>query len=512
MSRGVSNGRSIILLAAALFGLLFMVDIYLRSKPEHGIADFMASIALITPSILENIIATIITFLALIFYFRQHYTFNFEKEKAPVKETGAELTTVEISDFVSTIDMSTVLSVYVVSITGDSTVKSLCNVLRRTGRKINRDNFRIEVLLRSDSSSDSKRIMNRKVAYDNLRVLQNAVNNLQFEVRHYSSVSPLRCVIMEHTDHKYSAFLSFYDWHESVSMSIRESATNNSIILRCVDCSNQFLSVYMSWFRHLWGNHKAHTLIFDFDDTLFKTTHAQVTGWVKAIMKCVNANIIQKSELNGEIASVVNDEVALTKKMTEVFLDEQQENKIINRIFSSPPGASNLDIMKAERIKIREEETIMHAVQIVEIAGQVRDLSREYQLVIVSATSERVINEVLKSNSLDGVFSYVFGKEASHNWYNVEGKTPTFIRVSNMIGVPLDRMIFVGDSDADYRSAKQLGLWFVECRINAKDHGRKTLVKSRAPDEDEYIVGSGKNQGLLAVISRIEGQMQQLNL
>jgi FMN phosphatase YigB (HAD superfamily) len=69
----------------------------------------------------------------------------------------------------------------------------------------------------------------------------------------------------------------------------------------------------------------------------------------------------------------------------------------------------------------------------------------------------------------------------------MENKTQQFLRVSNMTGVPLERMVFIGDSDAHYRSPAQLGIHFVENRYNAIRHDVGSLVKSLDPEGRPFL-------------------------
>jgi hypothetical protein len=73
---------------------------------------------------------------------------------------------------------------------------------------------------------------------------------------------------------------------------------------------------------------------------------------------------------------------------------------------------------------------------------------------------------------------------------------------------PLERMVFVGDSDADRKSAVQLGLRFLENRYNAMRHNIKSLIRSLDPEGHPFLTGRAGE--LLSAINDIESKIKQL--
>ena len=521
------KGRFVVIIS--LLGFLLAVDVLLRVVGAVLLepSPFWAGAISIVPNVLDNIIAGFVAFVAVAWYYGGQPLSASDKRAAVPEEAlrslgkkidtlttairpsgGPGWTNSGIDEFVSQVDLSTVSRICVVAITGDVTVKRLCDGLDRArGRGKAPSSLRLEVLLRADNSSDSKRVAKRDEAYAALRGLRTVLQGTSFEIRDYSSVSPLHGILMEHSDQSFSAYMGFYDWKKS-ELSTRESANPNVLVYMKAQPDESPLDMFLSWFGHYWGKHQVHTLIFDFDDTLFQTTSAQVKGWVSAITKSLQNGLISVEDLQCDVVRPAESEAALTEKMTAIFLDEQQEKSIFDRIFQKArmPSAERLSAIRSIRQGVRDVETEKSATPIPDVAGHVRNLTADYQLVIISATSERTIYSVLRANELD-VFPYVFGKEATHTWTNIEGKSPAFVRAANMIGVPFSRMVFVGDSDADFRTAKQLGLKFIESRFNAARYDRETLVSSREQGDELYVVGGPEKANLRAVIARIEGAM-----
>jgi hypothetical protein len=50
------------------------------------------------------------------------------------------------------------------------------------------------------------------------------------------------------------------------------------------------------------------------------------------------------------------------------------------------------------------------------------------------------------------------------------------IKLSKLVGIGLDRMVFIGDNDSDYRSARQIQVNFIECRVVANEEGINSMV------------------------------------
>jgi phosphoglycolate phosphatase-like HAD superfamily hydrolase len=109
------------------------------------------------------------------------------------------------------------------------------------------------------------------------------------------------------------------------------------------------------------------------------------------------------------------------------------------------------------------------------------------------------------------LFAYIIGRDVpSQKWRQMENKTQQFLRVSNMTGVPLERMVFIGDSNADYRSADQLGLHFIENRHNAirLQLPRQSLIESLDPDGRLFI--TGKAGDLSNVLAEMERKVESM--
>ena len=222
-----------------------------------------------------------------------------------------------------------------------------------------------------------------------------------------------------------------------------------------------------------------------------------------ALRTVVESGLIDPAMIVQEVRDALPDPDRLHDVLTAISLWEQQESNVIRRLFPVQLNDERLETLRAIRLKARDAATVEQAVPFHALTQHLARLQEEYQLVIVSATAEQSIRKVLNKHDLN-FFSYIFGKEALHGWKDIEGKTPTFVRASNMLGVPLERMAFVGDSEADFRAARQLGLKFIESRLNARSFGRESLIRSRAAGDDAFIVDTDVRNTLPAAIDEVE--------
>jgi phosphoglycolate phosphatase-like HAD superfamily hydrolase len=412
----------------------------------------------------------------------------------------------EINTFIQAANMDDVVRVRVITHTGGVTLHAVLAALERSRPK---EPAPLHVLMRSPELSDLGRAQAIRRSLLSLREFSGGTKNYQVEARIYASPPLLRCVILEHQGGQYSAYLSFYDWPLAKGLNQRGEANRSTVQHIRVGAADLLLDTFLSWFAHLWGKHRIHTLLFDFDDTLFLTTECQVEAWVEALQSAIDGKTFVRSDLAADIRRVIDRRADLTERMTEIFIKRQQEDEILRSLFKELPALNKLDMLRRHRVRVREELTAQRAIPIWEIIEDIRTLSADYQLAIVSATSEILVRQVLERHGLGDLFAYIIGREVPrHPWLAMENKTQQFLRISNITGIPLERMVFVGDSNADHKSAAQLGLRFLENRHNAARYGVKSLIKSLDPEGHPFI--TGRPGELVAAINDIETKITRL--
>jgi phosphoglycolate phosphatase-like HAD superfamily hydrolase len=430
-----------------------------------------------------------------------------QKPVEPPPKIGASLAPYErdYRTFLSESDFSRIKKILVIANTGEVTVKNLREWLIRHSSVIHADGtIHLHLLLRSPHISDKKRAESIERTTEDILTFATTESRFAVQVRHYASVCPLRATLLEHTDQTYSGYLSFVDWGPGPSLNQRDTAHEHAFQRRNVTANDPFLSVFLSWFRHFWGINFIHTLIFDFDDTLVLTTAAQVHGWIRAIERALETGRLAPNQLKDNARNALEEGCA-EKVFADIFLEEQEEDRILAQLVNTRLSSDVFEFIRDERTKAREKETVRTAELIPNVARELSILSKRYQLVIVSATRDGLIRQVLRDQQLSGLFPYIFGRDSPlRTWSSVEKKAQNFIKISTMLGVPLERMVFVGDSDADFRAASQLGMPFIENGFNAARYERRSLIRQSMPRGLWRLSADARPGDLAALIGQIE--------
>jgi phosphoglycolate phosphatase-like HAD superfamily hydrolase len=421
-----------------------------------------------------------------------------------------------IDEFIG--NLRDVRMINVIAITGKSTISHLVAALARHPKAFKND-IEWRVLLRSPFSADTNRDVDRAKTIERMRAFVKANRNFNLTVRYYSSAFPLAGIICEHPSDKFSGYLTSYDW---LGPNERETASANAerVYNRRLDHEDNgenedkgasLLAMYRSWFEHFWGKHTLHTIMVDFDDTIAITMPAQVEGWAEAITQCVKSKLIKPSDLRGRLGPVArseNQRERLKYLVQRTFLNMQEEPNILQAIFRKTLPDNQLNFFRRCRVKKRNEQTLKFAKPIVPVVNDLVALSKDYQIVVVSATIETLIEKVLAQTELKVPF-IIGNKAAKHEWErSIETNAQQFIRVSNMLGVPLDRMVFIGDSNADFRAATQLGIHFIENRHNAILHQIPGGSRIKNASAVKYHISGTDDGELLTAIGKIENEIR----
>ena len=416
------------------------------------------------------------------------------------------LARMELSDFVSHLDLSQVKTIRIIAATGESTVKHVLQFLQDAGEQPKNGNVQIQVLLTEAYMTDAGRRPGLIVTKQLIEKFGMRNSAFSIELRPYAAPATFRGVIVEHGDGDFSAFLSYYFWGRREGELERKSQHNaNGFGLHKQKSLHPWLDVYFSWFRHFWGKSFINTIIFDFDDTIILTTNAQVLGWIKAIRSAIASGLLERSDLAVGFREMLDNDVTATKSVEAIFLGQQSEAEIFQAIILGAVSKEQQTFIREERNKVRAELT-KNSPLIVDVVNDIKKLQGQYRFVIVSAASEQMVRDTLHFKEVE-LFSHIFGRNSERHdpvWREVRTKSRMFLRLSAMLGIPLDRMVFVGDSDADYQAANQVDLSYIENQCNAIDYGMpgNTLIKEPNANRDTI---TGKKPGeLIKIIKEIE--------
>lgn len=372
--------------------------------------------------------------------------------------------------FFDTLDISELSEMFIIAHTGRKLIERLIRKIELYVETEKFNSISIKILLKSPNSETQERSAQIIDTISKLNGLRSKGVNIDF--RYYESLPFYRCVLCVLKNAEKKSMISNYIWlPQFKTMAFNYNFENGQ------NESGIYFDLAKSWFDHYWGNNEIHTLVFDFDDTVVKTFDIQVEAWCQTIMMLLGNNELDLYYCSAEINSHINDYYKLQLYVAKVFEEHQMAPRIFQQLFPLLDNERMKQRIEEIRFNERKKLTIEHAGLIENVDKTLRKLKQKYQLVIISATSETLIKEILQKHNIADCFSMILGKHGPKpDWENIYDKANLMIKLSKLVGIGLDRMAFIGDNDSDYRSARQIQVNFIECRVVANEEGINSMV------------------------------------
>lgn len=429
--------------------LIRKVDLYL------GLGSAALGVALAVKSG-EVLLAIIICFLVLaliftprIIYYVTHRKFKFE----------------EISErvFLDKLEMEDVRRISVLCHTGRITYDEIFTRLEALIKGRRKCPEEIRVLIRDplvEGLYRSSLIRNSVAKASDLR--RKGVN---IDVRFYESVPSVRGTVCElHTKQRVS-YVSSYYWPDGTSSKASDVAY---VIRDSEDSKHPLANVLESWFDRYWGKGDLHTVVFDFDDTLVSTLEIQLAAWWQVIRGYLASKQLKENDLSTPLKESLGNDKSYKNVIRESFVKKQLADEIIKDLIPNVDEGTAKDINRA-RSEIRAELMRKSNAKLFDgVEKKLEKLHVHYNFAIITATDEEVVGDYLREHKLDHYFPVILGKHdpllKSEQEYPYS-KTALLMKFSKMLGVPLNRVVYIGDRSTDYLAAQQLGIPFVEARL-----------------------------------------------
>lgn len=361
-----------------------------------------------------------------------------------------------------------VKSVKAVLHTGQVSVRALGKVLNAT----NVASSRVRVLVRTPGYEDYWRSNAIRRSVDDIR-------DFGFGYTFYSAPPFVHGFLIEYEDGSHDHFYSFYLHTDSGRTQIDDAA-----YVDIGRSKGSFYKVFTSWFEYHWGksNRKVHTIVFDFDDTIADTGFIQVEAWSEALKQLPTQ---RKALLVDDVSKALKDDT-LFDLVRARFERHQTASEIVDSLFQTELDSDTATAAKGELQKARMEIRVRNtsdARLFPAVRRVIPELAKNYYLAIVSATDENLIRDYLRKQGVLEYFGYVYGKFAPYeNWSeSIATKSQNLIKMSSILGVPLNRLAFIGDSNSDFVASQQIGVKFVEARIDKHRLGSASLIHGTTP-------------------------------
>jgi len=358
----------------------------------------------------------------------------------------------------------------------------------------------IKALLKSPYSETYER--SEQIKESVKRILSLKTNKILSEVRHYESMPVYGGYIVMDNNKIIAGKLYQYQW-----LPMQKTKASSEIIElnELTDPNQQAIKSAMNWFKHHWGTFNLHTLLFDFDDTLVTSFSIQVEAWWQTVIKLYAEGTLKKEMLHEDIASVIDNWELTHQCIRNIFITHQMAPAILKAIITNS-AQSNSELVSRiieTRYEIRYALSIEKASLLPGVEENIKLLSKNFQLIIVSATSELLIKAILEKHQLVGYFSMILGKnDPAPALDMVNSKTGLILKIAQLTGIGCDRMLFIGDNNHDYSAAKQAKVKFIESGVMAQIEGYKSLIKAN-DDESKLLISDYKENKLYQMIMDI---------
>jgi len=462
--------------ASLLIFLIVFIFYFRRNQLKNILKDHAESIAAKSRLELQKIQNNLDTRLDKL------TSLNETLDLSPFQEISSE-------KFCNQIDFNDISSIDIFAHTGAALMEPLFSYLEESEEKRNKlKQIQIRILLRNPKAEIGKRSLRINQTVERIRDYQKKGFN-HLLLHFYEDLPTFRSIICTHKNNQESnrrAFLSFYYFPAINNISrkypralqVDESKTG----------THHLLEIYRSWFNYFWGKNKSqeqqiHTIILDFDDTIVQSHDIQVEAWLDLIQEAQSRYRLKPTDFNEKIRDSLQNPDQLRKKVKTIFFLKQDAKLIFPEIFS-PLDADLTDVLQQRRFELREKKVKEESHRLPlfsHFLEAIVQLADKYNLIIVSATDESMITHYLSNlrlpaktsaqkENLYELFRYVFGKkEPTFDWNNMKRKSQLIIKIINILGIPLERMVYVGDNNGDFIASRDIGIRFVEARLFAKE-------------------------------------------
>lgn len=341
------------------------------------------------------------------------------------------------------------------------------------------------------------------------------------DIRFYDALPSIRGIICEFENGKRTSFVSTYAWqkdwqtaetpNETLSLQKQKKpaaekshALDHAIIVEDTKGNPApVVKMLESWFDHYWGSDEIHTVVFDFDDTLVFSTDIQVDALADAIWESVEKKLIPAQAWVEPSLYAGIDKEGLRNLLAEKFAFSKDINGILAAVLPHADSTTLAQLM--ERREERRYAYLDKAELLPGVDKAVQRLGNKYCLAIITLADETRIRKFMQDRGLKDHFAVVLGKKdpvPTRATRIHRRKVYLLPKLSQLLGIPLDRMVYVGDSDDDEQSALELGVDFIRARtadIQSGDSGRS----SHGPILPPYVLSSYNDlDDILAAISK----------
>lgn len=352
-------------------------------------------------------------------------------------------------------------------------------------------NIDIKILIKNPYSETTDRFEQIDNYLQSFLNEMNRYPNSNIDYRFYNGAPYFHTILCKYKNgNQYKSYISYYKWNKHRTVACK----TGTVIDRS---ETELFLVAKSLFEHLFSKKNLHTIVFDLDDTIIDSYNSQIRSW-KFLLESILDDSNELHYLREKI-KLNKAEDLYEQYIEKMFLETTDTDERIDYIFDNLTH-NERETIKKIRFNKREELTIDEANLFLECRKTLTKLSKTYNLVIISATSENLVKKVLDKYDLNSYFSFYLGIRDNQveSFDKAENKTPHLIKTSNLLGIPFERIAFIGDSQTDFKAAKQLNIKFIAANMVAtrlRQHPSSFITGHNGLSFNSY-----KNDSLLNII------------
>lgn len=374
--------------------------------------------------------------------------------------------------------------------TGKSIFSALENFARLRGDVGLRNAVHVHLLLRDEGVETPKRREQIAIARRTIRRLNDEYSWLHVEIRFYSAIQTLRGAIVELTGGEKSIYCSAYQWAlpnptklgYGDPYPIKTSAVKWATVTDFDSNKEEitgFPGLLENWFDYYWGTGLIHTVAFDFDDTLIDTYKEKIEAWIAAIaqtLKKFGGDHFRKEFLS-EYPSQPKEQFNYLKAIVDMY---PGKGEILLQVLEQDTPPRVFKFLDEARSSFREgalfpknkTKEVLTAHVAKKLFPGVRPALeslawRGYSLAVASLTDEERIEKALEIANIPCINTIVGSAEYRNRElpdYLAE-KVYLLRKIANLAGVPVSRVLYIGDHHRDEHAANEVGASFVHARL-----------------------------------------------
>lgn len=354
------------------------------------------------------------------------------------------------------------------------------------------DSVHAHLLLRDEGVETSKRRDQITTAIKIIKRLNDQYEWLYIEFRFYSAIQTLRGAIVELDNGTKSTYFSAYHWHlpdpgmigHAMSHPIKTKAVKwSSIITK--ECQekpehNELALLLENWFDYYWGPGIIHTVAFDFDDTIIDTYKEKIEAWVFAInetIKKYGPTIYFLPEFTLCYGPTENDKFKCVKNIVDKY---PGKDEILQQVLKDDTPSTIMDDLEKKRSSYRynalfprnKTEEVLSALINNKLFHGVKSALerlnwRGYSLAIASLTDEERIEKALKIANIPCIDTIVGKSQYKNRELSKYLPEKIFLirKIANLAGIPVNRVLYIGDHHRDEHAANEVGASFIHARL-----------------------------------------------